>query len=201
MKLNQTSSKLKPKLNLANQIGQNLLVANNLDDDFLQKNISIVKSSTKGKIKNLESPRRGRFHALSLDENNLLFIDSRLVSFKILQPPSKNIWWPRIHRDIRLLAKSCPSFGKIPTPEETNDETKIDFAGPFKIARSSKKCSMVSIDNKTGWQDVKFLQVPTTREIIEVLQRYIADNGIPTQIRTDPIFRYVIHKICQMFSK
>ena len=60
---------------------------------------------------------------------------------------------------------------------------------------------MVSIDNKTGWQDAKFLQVPTTREIIEVLQRYIADNGIPTQIRTDPNFRYVIHKNCQMCSK
>ena len=66
-----------------------------------------------------------------------------------------DIWWPRIHRDITILAKSCPNcqeagksikpilkqqnFGKIPTPEETNNEITIDFAGPFKLARSSEK--------------------------------------------------------------
>ena len=77
-----------------------------------------------------------------------------------------DIWWPRIHRDITLLAKSCPNcqktgksikpllkqqnFGKIPIPEEVNDEIAIDFAGPFKIARSSKKYLIVSIDSKTG---------------------------------------------------
>ena len=32
----------------------------------------------------------------------------------------------------------------------------------------------------------KFLRAPTTRKVIEFLQRYIADNGIPKQIRTDP---------------
>ena len=79
---------------------------------------------------------------------------------------NSDIWWPRIHRDITLLAESCPNcqeagksmkpflkqqnFVKIPTPEETNDEIAIDFAGPFKIARSSKKYLIVSIDSKTG---------------------------------------------------
>ena len=114
----------------------------------------------------------------------------------------RDIWWPRIHRDITLLAKSCPNcqeagksikpilkqnnFGKIPTPEETNDEIAIDFSGPFKIAASSKRYLIVSIDSKTGWQDAKFLRAPTTRKVIEFLQRYLADNGIPKQIRTDP---------------
>ena len=92
-----------------------------------------------------------------------------------------DIWWPRIHRDITLLAKSCSNcqkagksikhllkqqnFGKIPIPEEVNDEIAIDFAGPFKRARSSKKYLIVSIDSKTGienrsWQDAKFLRAP-----------------------------------------
>ena len=33
--------------------------------------------------------------------------------------------------------KKQQNFGKMPTTEETNDEISIDFAGPFKIARSS----------------------------------------------------------------
>ena len=115
---------------------------------------------------------------------------------------TSDIWWPRIHGDLTLLAKSCTNcqeagksikpiikqqnFGKIPTPEETNDEIVIDFAGPFKIAKSSKKYLIVSIDSKTGWRDAKFLRAPTARKVIEFLQRYPADNGIPKQIRTDP---------------
>ena len=216
----QISNRLKPKMKLANQIGQNLLTTNYLDDEFLQKIFSIVKNLTKAKRKSLESPWRERFNSLSLDENNLLYIDDRLVIPKILQAPIKNslhwghpgrdimlqpisdIWWPRIHRDITLLAKSCPTcqkagksikpllkqqnFGKIPIPEEVNDEIAIDFAGPLKMARSSKKYLIVSIDSKTGWQDAKFLRAPTTRKVIEFLQRYIADNGIPKQIGTDP---------------
>ena len=45
----QISNRIKPKLKLANQIGQNLLTANYLDDEFLQKIISVVKNLTKGK--------------------------------------------------------------------------------------------------------------------------------------------------------
>ena len=83
-----------------------------------------------------------------------------------------DIWWPRIRSDVTLLAKSCPNcqqagksikpilkqrkFGMIPTPEETNDEIAIDFAGPFKKARSSKQYLIVSNDSKTRWQDAKF---------------------------------------------
>ena len=158
---------------------------------------------------------RERFNSLSLDEKNLMYIDDRLIIPKILQATIKNslhwghpgrdimlqqisnIWWPRIHRDITLLAKSWPdcqkagksikpllkqqNFGKLPIPEEVNDEIAIDFVGPFKIARSSKKYLIVSIDSKTGWQ-----RAPTTRKVIEFLQRYIADKGIPKLIRTDP---------------
>ena len=115
---------------------------------------------------------------------------------------TSDIWWPRIHGDITLLAKSCPNcqeagksakpiikqenFGKKPYPEETDDEIAIDFAGPFKIARSTKKYLIVSVDSKTRWQDAKILRAPTTRKVIELLQRYIADNGSPKQFRIDP---------------
>ena len=42
----QISNRLKPKLKLANQIGQNLLTGNYLHDEFLQKIFSIVKNPT-----------------------------------------------------------------------------------------------------------------------------------------------------------
>ena len=47
--INQLSNILKLKLKLANQIGQNLLAANYLDDEFLHKIIKIVKTLQKGK--------------------------------------------------------------------------------------------------------------------------------------------------------
>ena len=118
--INQISNKLKPKLKLANQIGQNSLAAKYLEDEFLQKILNIMKNPTKGKI-SLDSPWRKRFNAFSLDENNLLYIDDRLVIPKILQAAIKNslhwghpgrdnmsqqtseIWWPRIHRDTTYL--------------------------------------------------------------------------------------------------
>ena len=56
--INQISNKLKPKLNLATQIGQNLLAANYLEIEFLQKVINIVKNPTKGKMENVDSPWR-----------------------------------------------------------------------------------------------------------------------------------------------
>ena len=90
-------------------------------------------------------------------------------------------------------------FQKIP---EVNDEIAIDFAGPLKIARSSKKYLIVSIDKKTGWQDAKFLRAPTTRKVIEFLQRYIADKGIPKQSRTDPgtaFTRKEFQKFCEKY--
>ena len=88
--INQVSSKLQPKLKLVNQIGQNLLAAKYLDDEVLQKIIAIVKNPSEGKIKNLDSPWRERFQALSLDENDLLYLDDRLVIPKVLQAPIKN---------------------------------------------------------------------------------------------------------------
>ena len=124
--------------------------------NFYRKILNIVKNPTNGKIKALESPWRERFNSLSLNENNLLYFDDRLIIPKILQALNKNsvqwghpgrdimlqqlsdIWLPRIHRDITLLAKSCPdcqeagksikpllkqqNVGKIPIPEDSRSE-------------------------------------------------------------------------------
>ena len=125
-----------------------------------------MKNPTKGETKSSDSPWRERFNALSLDESNLLYIDDRLVIPKILQEPIKNslhwrhpgrdnmlqqnrdIWWPRIHRDITLLSKSCPScqeagksikpilkqqnFDKILTTEETMTKSQSTPQGRSK---------------------------------------------------------------------
>ena len=98
-----------------------------------------------------------------------------------------DIWWPKLHRDIVLLTKTCKEcqeagvsvkpilrqkqFGKLPTPNKKIDEISLDFAGPFKIENSSEKYSIVSVDSKTGWSEAKFLRVPTINKVIEFLTR------------------------------
>ena len=118
-----------------------------------------------------------------------------------------DIWWPQIHRDLVLLAKSCTQcqnagknlktihkqteYGKRHAADNHNDEIAIGFAGPFEIAPDTKKYLLVSIDHKTNWPDGKFLRKPTTDKVIEFLNTYVAVFGIPKRIRTDPatIFR------------
>ena len=74
-----------------------------------------------------------------------------------------DIWWPQIHRDVVLLAKSCTQcqnagknlktiqkqteYRKIRAAENHHDETAIDFAVPFKIAPDNKKNLLVSTDH------------------------------------------------------
>ena len=231
----QISKQFESKVEIANKIGENMLIANYNDDETLQKLIKLVKSPTKAKIKALESPWRERFNSISIDENNLLYMDDRLIIPKNLQTPIKNslqwgdpgrdqmlrqiidIWWPKIHRDITQITKTCPEcraagkstkpmlnqkqFGKLPIPKEVNEEIAIDFAGPFKIAKSSKKYLIVSIDSITGWPDAKFMRVPTTNKVIEFLERYIADNGISRKIRTDPGTAFTSKKFNQFCLK
>ena len=81
---------LNPKFSIAHKIGENL-IANYKDDETLQKIINLVKNPTKSKIKSLDSPWRERFSSLSLNENDLLYLDDRLVIPKILQAPIENI--------------------------------------------------------------------------------------------------------------
>ena len=50
------SKKIEPNLNLANQICKNMIIASYKDGVALQKTITIVKNTTKGKLRSLDSP-------------------------------------------------------------------------------------------------------------------------------------------------
>ena len=121
---NRISKQFESKYDLANKIGENMLIAYYNGDENLQKLIKLVQNPTKAKIKALESRWRERFNSISIDENNLLYKNDRLIIPKNLQTSIKNslqwchpgrdqmlrqiidIWWPRIHRDITLFTKT-----------------------------------------------------------------------------------------------
>ena len=94
------SKQFESKVDIAKKIGENMLIANYNDDENVQKLIKLVKSPTKAKIKALESPWRERFNSISIDENNLLYMDDRLIIPKNLQTPIKNsLHWGHTGRD------------------------------------------------------------------------------------------------------
>ena len=45
---------------------------------------------------------------------------------------------------------------------------------------------LVSVDYHSGWPYALFLPNPTINKVIEFVLEYIAENGIPKRIRTDP---------------
>ena len=113
-----------------------------------------------------------------------------------------DIWWPKIHREVINTAKCCEQcseagknvktlskqsqFGEIPKSKEPNEEIALDFAGPFQNAEHGKKYLLVAVDNYSAWPDALFLHKPTTKKVIEFLKTYVAQYGIPKQIRSDP---------------
>ena len=150
-------------------------------DEFMQKIVALLKKPDSTKINRLPTPWREKFRCLSLDPNDFIYMDERLVIPKALRQisirslhyghPGKdttletvsNVWWPRLHREVVNLAKTCPQcqtagknikplltqkqFGKLPTVSELNQEIAIDFAGPFKNAFSAKQYLLVSVDH------------------------------------------------------
>ena len=106
-----------------------------------------------------------------------------------------DIWWPKIHREAVNTARYCEEcsaagknvkvsrkqseFGKIPETLEPNEEIALDFAGPFQNAKHGIQNLLVAIDNFTTWPDALFLHKPTTKKVIEILKKYIAQYGVP----------------------
>ena len=115
---------------------------------------------------------------------------------------ASDVWWPRIHREIVEKARSfaecqkagknpkCVSsqkeFEKLPEAKNPNDEISLDFAGPFQNAYKQNNYLQVSVDNNSGWPAAKFLPNPSADKVVKFLLEYIATNGIPKTIRTDP---------------
>ena len=115
---------------------------------------------------------------------------------------ASDVWWPRIHREIVEKARNCSEcqkagknfkcvnsqkeFRKLPEAKSPNDELSLDFAGPFQNAYKQKKYLLVSVDNNSGWPAAMFFSNPSADKVVEFLLEYIATNGIPKRIRTDP---------------
>ena len=159
---------------------------------------------------------QNRFKDFSLDENDFIYVDERLVIPEELRRPIfrslhwghpgrdamlqavADIWWPQIHCEIVLLAQTfnqCQQSSKnlktlLPKSnseaEKFNDELALDFAGPFKSASKNKQYLLVAIDHKINWPSAKFTSRPTAKKVTTILNEYIAQYGIPKRIRTDP---------------
>ena len=111
------------------------------------------------------------------------------------------MWWPRIHREIVEKIRNCSDcqnagknlkcvnnqekYGQLPELKSPNDEIPLDFAGPFQNAYKQKYL-LVSGDNNLGWRVAMFLPNPSADKVVEFLLEFIAMNGIPKTIRTDP---------------
>ena len=105
--------------------GNHTFASQNDADEFLQKTIKLIKKPDTTKISRLPTPWREKFKNLSLDNNDFLYMDERLVIPKNLRTvitrslhyghPGKdsmmatvsNVWWPRLHREVVSLARTC----------------------------------------------------------------------------------------------
>ena len=178
----------------------------------------MLKKPDSTNINRLPTPWRERFRYLSLDQHDFIYMDERLVIPKILRPvitrsphnghsgrdamlaTVRNVWSPRLHREVVALARSCPQcresgkniktlltqkqIGKLPECKESYQEIAIEFAGPFQNAINAKKYLIFSVDHFLGWLEAKVLRKPTTDKVTEFLKTYIARHGILQAIRT-----------------
>ena len=106
-------------------LGNYTFAADFESDDFLQKLIGLLKKPDSTKINLLPAPWREKFRYLSVDSNNYLHMDERLVIPKLLRPiimrsmhyghpghesmlaTVSNVWWPRLHREVVGIARAC----------------------------------------------------------------------------------------------
>ena len=106
-------------------LNNSFLPANYEADSLLQKVIGLVKNKEGARVSRLPSPWRERFNTFSVDQNNFLYRDERLVIPQSLRKsllsaihyghPGRDamlrnvsdIWWPRIHRDVVNTARCC----------------------------------------------------------------------------------------------
>ena len=116
-----------------NLLNEKLLPANYAADKLIQRVISIIKNYNRTAVSRLPSPWREKFQSFSIDDNNFLYMDNRLVIPYSMRSmimcslhyghPGRDamlgmigdIWWPRIHRetiDQARLCEQCLQAGK-----------------------------------------------------------------------------------------
>ena len=98
--------------------------------------------------------------------------------------PGKNLKCIQIQKEV----------DKIPKTKGQIVEKALDFAGPFQNAKEGNKYLLVSIDHFSERLDGNFLRCPTTKKVIEFLEQYISQFGVPKKIRTDPGTVFVSEK-------
>ena len=64
------------------------------------------------------------------------------------------------------------------------------IVGLFEISPEAKNYRLISIDHKTNWPNAMFLRKSNAVNVIESLNAYIAEFGIPKQKRTDPALKF-----------
>ena len=110
------------------------------------------------------------------------------------------IWFPRIHREIVLMAqkcKPCTAIGKnlksiIPKNKHThlndlqepNEEVQIDFTGPIQD-KNKDTYILVSVDRFSRYPHAKAYHNCDTETAIEFLKSYMTFHGIPRSLRCD----------------
>ena len=110
------------------------------------------------------------------------------------------IWFPRIHREIVIMAqrcKPCTAIGKnlksiIPKNKHThlnnlqepNEEVQIDFTGPT-LDNNKDTYILVSVDRFSRYPHAKAYHNCNTETAIEFLKSYMTFHGIPRSLRCD----------------
>ena len=135
------------------RIGETILAGTYKSDQTLQKVITLIQHYDEKQFKKFPKVWQNRFNELSLDENNFLYLDERLVIPEELRRPIfrslhwghpgrdsmlqavADIWWPQIHREIVLLAQTCnqckDSGKNLKTIKPQSNFWKINRRGCF----------------------------------------------------------------------
>ena len=106
-------------------LGNYTFVAQYETNEFIQKIVGLLKKPDTTEISRLPTPWREKFKCLSLDANDFLYKDELLVFPKALRlvfirsldygHPGRDtmlatvsiVWWPRFHREVVSLPKTC----------------------------------------------------------------------------------------------
>ena len=111
-------------------MGNHTFAAQYESDELLQKFIGLLKKPDTAKLSSLPTTWREKYSSLSLDTNDLVYRDERLVIPKALRPiimrslhyghpghdamlaTISNVWCPRLHREVVTIARECPQCKK-----------------------------------------------------------------------------------------
>ena len=146
----------------------------------LDERIAIPKSIKDAALEDIHSTHPGSFAMLSF---------------------APHIWWSYIHRDILAKTsecKACTEIGKklksvishrkwalLPKCIELNDEIQIDFGGPILNEKGIVQYFITSIDRYSKYPTTKIVNNASGSNLIEFLNNYIYQHGVPRTIRLD----------------